>query len=62
MRWVGGVAAVICATFFVSAASAEQPVMVAAAEPSSIAVEPQPQASSNQASDKALPPAEAAPP
>ena len=59
MRWVGGVAAVICATFFVSAASAEQPVMVAAAEPSSIAVEPQPQAPANQASDKALPPAAA---
>ena len=59
MRWVGGVAAVICATFFVSAASAEQPVMVAAAEPSSIAVEPQPQAPANEASDKALPPAAA---
>ena len=57
MRWVGGVAAVICATFFVSAAAAEQPVMVAAAEPSSIAVEPQPLAPANEASDKALPPA-----
>lgn len=59
MRGVGGVAAVICATFLVSAAAAEQPVMVAAAEPSSIAVEPQPQAPANEASDKALPPAAA---
>ena len=60
MRCLRVLAAAICAALLASAASAEQPAVVAAAEPSSISVETsQPPAPAHQASDKALPPAAA---
>jgi lipoprotein-anchoring transpeptidase ErfK/SrfK len=61
MRWVRGLALAICAALLASSAFAEQRAVVAAAEPSSIAVEAaqQPPASEHQASDRALPPATA---
>lgn len=60
MRWVRVLAAAVCATFLVSAASAEERAVLAAVEPSSIAVEgAQAPVPEHQASDKALPPAAA---